>query len=276
MDYKFKIILLGNIDVGKTSLITRCVDDTFGGQEEEFDDVIEFGESENSSSNDIFTECFALFRTCDEILDKYYTEGNYKKSLVIRRNLPLKTQCRDGRQFNSCNKKIFSDPNCESIFKSMSISGQQEANEKLFKFICVDEFNAFSDQLSCILSDAVLDIYNSCFNQHFKYRNCSDGTELYKCFQPAINQSPECTVNGKLLFREAANKLTAIHPLCETDKNREDEKEDSDEIVKQDKDSGEIFEKEVDKNGVQIKLQLEVNFPKDKKEKKTRNIFPWF
>jgi len=247
------------------------------GQEEEFDDVIDFAESENSSSNDIF-KCLALFQTCDEILDKYYTEGNHKESLTIRRNTPLETQCRDGRQFITCYKNISSDSNCESTFKSMDISGRQEENEKLFKFICVDEFNAFNDHLSCILSDAVLDNYEICLDQHFRYRNCSGGTELYKCLKPAIDRSPACTSKGKLLFRKAANKLVAIYPACDrTDKNRDDEKEeeDSDEI-EQDKDSGEKFEKEVDKNGVHIKLQLEVNFPKDKKEKKTRNILPWF
>jgi len=55
-DYKFKIILLGNVDVGKTSIITRCVDGTFGGQEEEFDEKTKDADIDGKKVKTQFTD----------------------------------------------------------------------------------------------------------------------------------------------------------------------------------------------------------------------------
>jgi hypothetical protein len=232
--------------------------------------AVTVSESDGESTNE---KCIRRRNLCYDIINKYYTEGS-DDSWVKRRNTSLKTQCREGRQYNKCFKEFLAEPDCKPATRDRSGHDTgHETNEKLYKFVCVDEYNAFRDHLPCFLSDAIRSTYRNCFSENLNVGNCS-AAGLYKCFEPAIEQTPECTEEVKPLLRKAANKLAVIAPMC-LSQNDAEEEDDSD-SVNADPDQHDLsVDKQIEKDGVLIKVQVQVVLPKGKKEK-TRHPIPFF
>jgi hypothetical protein len=225
-------------------------------------------------------ECRDRLDLCNPMFQKYASE-EHETSWAKRRKTPLQRQCRDLREMNSCirNSMSASKGSCERTITVYHIQEQIKIFDGLYKFACVDEFNAIKDHLPCILSEAIEKISERCFQKHLRVQNCSSGAELYKCFEPALDATPECTKQDRPLLRKAFKTFVAILPGCSTGKPGEEEDE-SDETFKNKDEHDVTFEKEIVKDGVHIRITNNVNIhvaqPKDQKKKKTIKDLPYF
>jgi len=181
--------------------------------------------------------------------------------VVRRRDIPLAAQCREGLEYVDCFKDVLSEhPDTSQYAFERHVL---QLNENLYKLVCVDYFDALKDHLHCLFSNLSIYDMQTCFNSH-PVVNCSTTESFQKCFNAAVDRTPDCSPRIKPLLNRLINKVQTFQPNCQI--------VDSEEEQDEQKVSVETYEREFEKNGVLIKLQLQMSTKggKDKDNKKNK------
>jgi len=189
---------------------------------------------------------------CSDVLKKYYRGSS--SSWSIRRETPLSKQCSEGLQYKTCLNVVANYPACKDGRDGMLHVAK--SIEKLYQFICVTKFDSLKNHLDCWLSDTIANS-SYCFNRFMNRNNCSKGADLYKCFEPAIHESPKCTPDLNPLLRNFAKRLASLSPVCFTDEPEEEEvnKVTPGEVPV----AGSSWSKEFEKDGIFVQVNVQVS-----------------